>query len=364
MDSLSEVLERDYGISRNPGYDYSRCRWSGTGGTPCHECAAACPEGVFPDVKAKKPDYAKCSKCGLCAAVCPTRAIAPPELRVRSFLRALASDETLSVGCTCEEGRFSLHLDCLAALSWEEIACAALKNGLVLSLRPCGDCPEKERYARLLEALENARRFLGDKTFFERVQLLEAGDEYAPQSGRISRRELFSFYKKLDPERANRLLPEWDKKQNGPALIYRALLRDLVRDRRAAAEGEKPRYVVSLPSVNERCYDCGVCVRACPDRALSFRKSADGKSFRAVVEAWKCTACGRCAAACHEKAIPGIGDMQVTQLGPVSVGRCDVLLCSVCGKARRPSDEDGLCGFCRMRKKAAERAAEGSVSLT
>lgn len=363
MDSLSEVLERDYGVGRNPGYDYARCLWSGTDGKPCHDCAGICPEGVLPDVKAKKPDYVKCSKCGLCAAVCPARAIAPPEIRVRSFLRALASDEALSAACAQEEGRFSLRLDCLAALSWEEIACAALKSGLVLSLRRCADCPEKEAYARLMDSLEQARRFLGDDTFFARVQLLEAGDDYAPQSGRLSRRELFGFYKKLDPERANRLLPAFDRKKDSPALLYRALLRELVQEKRDAAEGGKPRYVLPLPSVNERCYDCGVCVRACPSRALSFRKSADGGSFLAVVEAWRCTACGRCVSACREQALNAPAPMQLTQLGPVSVGRCEALLCSVCGKPRKPSDEDGLCGFCRMRKKAAERAAEGSVSL-
>ena len=35
-----------------------------------HRFPVSCvfPEGVFPDVKAKKPDYDKCSKCGLCAA--------------------------------------------------------------------------------------------------------------------------------------------------------------------------------------------------------------------------------------------------------------------------------------------------------
>ena len=179
MDTLSDLLEQGYGLGRNPVYEYSRCRWSGTGGTECHACVQACPEGVFPDVKAKKPDYDKCSKCGLCAAACPTRAIAAPQIRVRQFLRALASDEAMSVGCLHDESHFTLRLDCLAALSWEEIACAALKNGVVLSLRACPTCPKRDHYARLMDSLEQVRRFLGDDFFFDRVQLLEEGDEAA-----------------------------------------------------------------------------------------------------------------------------------------------------------------------------------------
>ncbi len=363
MDSLSELLERDYGITKNPGYQYSRCLWSGTDGKPCHECAAACPNGVYPDVKQKKPDFSKCARCGACAAACPARAIAPPEVRVRSFLRALATDEIMHIACSREEGKASLRLERLSALSWEEIACAALKNGAVLSIRPCGTCPDKACFTRLMQTLDRVKRFLGDEVFFDRVQLLEEGDPAASTGNQISRRELFSLYKRLDPERANRLLPKWTPKKDSPALIWRALLRDLVQERRSAAAADRlPVYVLPLPAVSDACYDCGVCVRRCEDRALSFRTGADGESFQAVVEAWKCTGCGRCAAACRENAISGMRGMQLTKLGQVSVRRCRKYYCSECGKARKPGDSDGLCGFCRLRKKSAEKAlaSEGS----
>ena len=362
MDTLSDLLEQGYGLGRNPAYEYSRCRWSGTGGTECHACVQACPEGVFPDVKAKKPDYDKCSKCGLCAAACPTRAIAAPQIRVRQFLRALASDEAMSVGCLHDESHFTLRLDCLAALSWEEIACAALKNGVVLSLRACPTCPKRDHYARLMDSLEQVRRFLGDDFFFDRVQLLEEGDEYTGSEAQVSRREFFSLYKKLDPERINRLLPPWEQREKIPALFYRALLKQLVQARRDAADGEKPCYTVTLPQVNANCYNCGVCVRACASRALSFRQSEDGGGFLAVVESWKCIACGRCEQSCREKAIAGERTVRVTQLGKAVVGRCSVVLCSVCGKPRKPSDEDGLCSSCRMKKKVADRALAAKKS--
>ena len=360
MDNLSELLEKGYGLSHNPTYHYNRCMWSGTDGTECNDCAAACPEGVFPLGKLKKSDYAKCSKCGLCAAICPTKAIAPPAIRVRSFLKALSSDEAVSIACPRDEGRFSLRIDCLAALSWEEIACAALKNGVILSLRRCQNCPEKALFGRLMDTLNCVRRFLGDDVFFDRVQLLEENDDYVIPSGHMSRRELFSIYKKLDLDRTNRLLPSFDPKKDHPALFYRALLREIVQEKRNTAGNDKPTYVMALPSVNDRCYNCGVCTRACADRALSFRPAADGKSFIAVVDVWKCTGCGCCVKACREKALNAPAEMRLSQLGPVSVGRCTVHLCSVCGKTRKPSDTDGLCGFCRIRKQAAEnRIADG-----
>lgn len=353
-DSLTELLEQEYGLTPNPGYNYMRCLWNGADGRECHDCVRFCPEGVFRDVKGKKPNYAKCSRCGLCAAVCPTLAISPPEIRAREYLRALGSDEVLSAACTRDAGRFSLRVECLLALSWEQIAVAAIRNAVLLSLRPCADCPHPERVGKLMETLERVRRFLGEDVFFERVRILEAGEEYRSHDDTVSRRELFSYYKKLDPLRPIGLLPEWDKKENAPPLFYRALLRDQIAEKRAAARGEKPRYVMPLPAFSDACYSCGVCVRRCPDRALSFRRTPDGESFQCVVDAWKCTACSRCGVGCHEKAISGMAEMSLTRLGPASVKRGRAYLCVVCGKPRKPGDADGLCGLCRVRKRTAE----------
>ncbi len=350
MDEISELLGRDYGLAGRPAYAGSGCLNSGTLGIKCSECVRACKNGVYPNATAKNPDYRKCESCGMCAAACPGKAIAPPVGMVRDFLKSLAADGPMYIACEKEQAGGTLQVQCLAALSPEQVACAVLRCGAVISVRPCHDCPRQDDYRKALDMLDRVRRFVGEDLFLEKIQLAAEGDAYAPPGVRMSRRELFTLPRRLNPTPVLSLMPE-PRAGALPGLFYAALLRDLIKKRKQES-AQVPAYVVPLPAVNDRCYACGVCASACPTSALCFRTLPDGKHFAAVVEAWKCTACGRCADACREKAISGIREMRISHLGPVAVGRHEVLRCSACGKPRKRSDLDGLCGLCRILRKA------------
>ncbi len=350
MDEISELLERNYGLKDKPIFTQARCLNSGTMQRKCDACVRVCHAGVYPEAAAKNPDYRRCEKCGFCASVCPGKAISPPREQVRDFLKALASEEAVHIACGKETAGAALQVACLAALSWEQLACLALTSGAILSLRPCKSCAHQDWFREILKSLDYVRRFVGEDLFFEKIRLAEEGEPYAPPGSRMSRRDLFTLYRRMDPSRSLSFLPVW-RAENDAALFYAALLRDLVKKRRRAA-AQPPTYVLPLPAVNGSCHACGVCAKKCPTGALSFRPLPDEKQFAAVVEAWKCTACGRCAEACREKAISGLMPMRLTHLGPVAVRRNEILLCSACGKSRKPSDTDGLCGLCRILKKA------------
>jgi len=232
---------------------------------------------------------------------------------------ALAKNEEISAACLEDEAGWTLSCDCLAALSWEQIACAALKNGLVISLRACASCDKKACAAQIISALAAAKKFLGDDIFFDKVHILEQGDSYEPHGNAISRRELFTFFKRMPLDTAMQLLPERRAGERSE-LLYRAVLRDLVQERCQKTPKEaRTRYTVPLPSIMDNCNGCGTCARMCPEKALGLRETDDARLV--TVDVWKCVACGKCTKFCTRKAVAGLQDMGVTHLGTVLIKR-------------------------------------------
>lgn len=321
MESLIETLRKTYKLSGLPVYQNKYCVNASSFGYDCDACVRFCPENIFPEgKKTKKPDFTKCTKCGICAAVCPAKAISPLDTQVRSYLMALARNDEISAGCFEDEAGWSVSYDCLAALSWEQIACAALKNGIVVSLRACGDCNRKDCVAKIFETLTKAKKFLGDDIFFDKVRILEKNDTYEVRGNAISRRELFTFFKRMPLDVAANMLPEMSSRERSE-LFYRALLRDIVQERYdETPKAERTRYAVTLPRITDSCTGCGSCTRMCPEKALAVREGQDGSKF-VTVEAWKCVACGKCAKTCTKKAIDGMSEMAVSHLGEVLIKR-------------------------------------------
>lgn len=321
MESLMDTLRTTYKLTGLPVYQSKYCVNTSSLGYDCDACVRLCPEGIFAEgKKTKKTDFSKCTKCGICVAVCPAKAISPVDTEVRSFVRALAKDNEISAGCIREEAGWSVSYDCLAALSWEQIACAALKNGIVISMRTCADCEERACASQIIENLTKAKNFLGDDLFFDKVRILEKNDVYEASGNAISRRELFTFFKRIPLDSAGELLPEKNPTDR-TELFYRALLRDLVQQKYAETQKEeRTRYRITLPRIQDSCNGCGICARMCQEKALAIQIGADGTRL-VTIEPWKCTACRKCTKTCTRKAIDGMGQMQVTHLGAVLMKR-------------------------------------------
>jgi 2-oxoglutarate ferredoxin oxidoreductase subunit delta len=55
---------------------------------------------------------------------------------------------------------------------------------------------------------------------------------------------------------------------------------------------------------SERCKSCGICIDACPKRALAMSKEINGSGYRIVdLDAEKCIQCGICCYVCPDCAL-------------------------------------------------------------
>jgi len=357
MESLQQQLAANYSITELPSYIASRCLDRKTHGGDCSVCTEVCPVMAYPEGKRKRPDYKDCIKCGICSAHCPARCIAPPAVRADRFLMALGKAGELSISCDEDDATvLSLHVSCLAALSWEQLACAAISKGLVISLNACEKCPREGFKALIHETLEKLRFFLGEEMYAAKVKILENGAPYVPENTGMSRRDLLQFFRHMPLDEATQTLPDPLVKQES-GLLYRAMLRDAVRDAAAKVPEEtpKPRYHMALPVFTDACYGCNTCALTCPHKALKFITRGD--TLIPTVEPWRCIDCTVCVNGCPVHAITKVAPMKVSSLERVALKKIPLYYCESCGKPRPKDAERGLCKSCLKKALAAERAA-------
>lgn len=353
MYTIKERLEGEYGIGRVPQYLANRCSARKAKGADCTVCASICPQNIYPYGKRKRPVWDQCIKCGLCAASCPARCITPPADRMNAYLMAVVKRCVLTVGCAAEENAYHLSLHCAAAISWEQLACAALRGGVVLSLRLCGQCGRTYEFNQIQENLKRLAFFLGGEVYAQKVKVLtEERESFQEMEETVSRRELLHFVGNMPLDKAFAALPQMEDKRDS-GLFYRAMLRDAVDAVKKEAEGETRKFGMLLPKFNENCYNCGYCVKSCPNGALKILNSGD--SFTVAVDAWKCTGCGICQNICRSGGITGIVPAKVSQLRAVALGRFPHHLCAQCGNPIPRDSGSGLCGVCLSRKQREER---------
>ncbi len=348
MDTLKDFLERAYSIRQTPTYIANRCTDRKTIGPSCSVCVDICPQNIYPSGKRKRPIWDQCLKCGLCSASCPAKCITVPSRRAESFMIAAARKGRLTVACGREESGARLEVRCVASLSWEQLAFAALRDGVTVSLRKCPDCSNEFCKRTIENNLGKVRFFLGDETYGKTVKVLREGDPDDPDDNAeepVSRRDFFNIFNDLSVDRAFAMMPKIDDiRDNG--LIFRALLRDAVSEKaKDLPAADRPRYSVMMPRFTEKCYNCGYCATACPNGALKFVPGDE--SFTVTVDVWKCTSCGLCKNQCRADGISGIVAMRVSTLDTVAVARIKNHLCPVCGKPY-PYSEEQEYGRCRM----------------
>ncbi len=360
METLKDYLENSYRIKRIPTYIADRCTERKATGHMCQVCADVCPQNIYPTGKRKRPIWDHCLKCGLCAASCPARCITVPSRKMESFLMAAARKGALTIACENEGSSARINERCIADLSWEQLAYAALREGVVISLRACGGCDSEVCKGIIEQNLKELRFFLGEEIYQERVTVLREGEVYEASTTEeaISRRDLFGFLGNLSVDTAFTMMPKLGSpRDNG--LMFRGMLRDIVAQKAAECEPTaKPKYAVRLPRFTKNCYNCGYCVSACPNDALKILPGESG--FTVAVDVWKCTGCGLCKNRCRSEGISGIVPMHVSTLGKVAVAKLPNHLCSICGKPFPYDADKDYCKACatKMRNEEARRKRE------
>ena len=356
MESIAQLLDSQHHIKTIPTYLAMRCSDRKTYGNECSICSEVCPQGIYPEGKRKRPDYTQCIKCGICAANCPDSCITFPAQRVDNFLIAVSKSGEMGISCAEDDTVLTLNVSCLAAVSWEQMAYAAITKGLVISLNACESCKREGFKALIAENLEKLRFFLGDEVFEKKVKILRGGEEYPPTDTGMSRRELFNIFRNLPLDKAMRIMPEPMQSQDA-GLFYRAMLRDAVKAEAEKLEpDQRPKYRVKMPVFTDNCFNCATCVFSCPQKALKILR--EGDNLIPVVEPWRCTGCGICMNSCKEQGISSISPMRISTLNRVALRKIPVHACVQCGKPRRRDAEDGLCTTCFNRRKGEQMREE------
>ncbi len=354
METLKDYLENSYRIKRIPTYIADRCTERKGVGHTCQVCADICPQNIYPTGKRKRPIWDQCLKCGLCSASCPARCLTVPSRKMESFLMAVARKGRLTIACENEGSSARLNERCIADISWEQLAYAALREGVVISLRVCGECDNEYCKNIIEQNMKQLRFFLGEEVYQERVTVLREGEVYEASATEeaISRRDLFGFLGNLSVDTAFTMMPKLGSpRDNG--LMFRGMLRDIVAQKAAESESSaKPKYAVRLPRFTKNCYNCGFCVSACPNEALKIIKGENG--FTVAVDVWKCTGCGLCKGRCRVEGISGIVPMQVSTLGKVAVAKLPNHFCSMCGKPFSYETDLDHCKTCETKLRNAE----------
>lgn len=350
--AMREYLEKGYYIRTVPSYIAQRCLDRKSGSAECRVCVDICPQGIYPSGKRKRPIWDQCLKCGLCAAACPSRCITPVSGQVEKYLLGVTGKSDFSIGCDRKDGEYALTVSCIAEISWEQMAYAALKNGITISLRECQGCSEERNLELINENLNKLLTFLGEELFDERVKILAPGDKYEYQGEQVSRRELFSFFSNNPLDKAFNALPEITESADS-SLFYRFMLRDGVKEFKKTERGKDAKFTVRLPHITNKCYGCGTCVRMCPTKALSIINK-DGM-FTVAVEAFRCTECGICQDKCWAGGIDTLAAMKISQYGKVAIAKLKEHLCPQCGKIFSYNTGVELCPTCAAKKRVADR---------
>lgn len=324
-------------------------------GGRCTDCETICPEKLFSRAGHVK-DFTNCIDCGLCTSVCPARCFSPSQEQLDKDLRiADLEGERIWIGCEKSQRHSDVVRTCVGSLDWEYLAYLALVKKVVLDLTPCAGCDNPTCVEHVRRTARRLLEFLGPKLFVARITLAQKETD-APYEAKVyDRREMMQRVttgSRSTTKQLLRMIPGVREEEENKATVHRQLLHQRLRQIKEGSDVPVT-FGYWLPTVNENCYGCGKCVKACRAGALELVDSEDG-TCRVVVTPWKCSECGNCTTACLAKAMPdGMTLRQLTTLGPVSVRKFQKHVCPECGNAMQASClEEGLCKVCSGRKRA------------
>lgn len=344
--------------------------------TPCDECSAACPEGLF--LHGAAPDWRGCADCGLCVTSCPAQAIDMSS----ACCERIEGAASCARGCvvfSCErfDGPSDAAMTCLAALSWDELAAIALKVPVVLKTSPCKECPDGQNVARVKETVRRLKGFFGDEEFSRRFfpsipASLRIEREKGLTAGSERRRALASVAETVKNGVLHPVRP-------GDVVLLcrsRAMLIDALE---ALPEQERPTLRWRTLVEDGACKGCGICVNMCPHEALSLavdgpkgrtieggldgrqafdadisRENADAAGAACsqdiprylVHDASRCTQCGLCYMSCPQENLGGWDELATKKLPALRYNSIDVAMCEKCGRLFKAEPGKTRCPAC------------------
>ncbi len=257
-------------------------------GLGCSRCLEACPTNAL-GIKEGSVSLNEgvCTKCGMCAAVCPVGAVQMPELSDEALLGLLeeiddstAARKTLVFTCdrravAREPWMVVEQVSSVGMLGPRQVAATAASSlGGIAIVCPDGKCIGADSTRRTVEAMSGALAAGPGSPFIAFL----SGDK---AQGRLS-----ELHRSSKP-----------RERHGPRSGDRWI--DYVSDLTKALSEDSPTSDLGLSDLDvaDSCTLCGACAKHCPHQ--SIRLGEGDLLFRSST----CTGCGRCVAVCPEHSI-------------------------------------------------------------
>jgi ferredoxin len=300
-----------------PNYVGERCLLEKNVVGGCDKCAVACPHDAI-SLGVKAEILENCTGCGLCVQVCPSAALEYDLLKPLTQLKnqgttysSAAPSERISSSLKCSKVLGdTATIECLGRVTPAMLlAASAWGQDLTLLHNDCATC--KLGGATVPEALENViaiaqeykKNLSQPDLAVQVVQTTGSQTEQAPPPA-ISRRDaLRSFGRntrdstaKLIPEK---LIPGVDTKPEAVRIPEEWAWRK--KALRPRPEPDTMQYWV-VPTVDENCIFCPVCMNVCPTSAIAREREMDG-TWKISLEVQACTGCNACVVSCPPTAM-------------------------------------------------------------
>jgi len=325
-----------------PVIDTSRCR----GYEDCGLCLAGCPLDAV-EVGGDKVaiDSTRCSGCGACVEVCPSRAVVYPGFSSEEMDRKLSDlliTQDMFIQCriiaiTCQsclpdghyKGMLSLSVPCLAMVS----PCLMLRafdrgaSGLAV-ITGGADCHASYDVTHLQDKVHFVKELFSRWNIEpERISIFNVADEST--SGEFGRKVAG-----LGPTPLGALPPSAVPDED---LRLPALIKGINDKLGGASSGAVIATAVSFGRVtvdHSRCTGCSLCALECPTGALDMSPTGESDTYQLLFKHEDCVACGRCVEVCPEKCLSLERVLELDKLGApaTAIFEDTVVRCAECGQ--------------------------------
>lgn len=303
----------------------------------CRKCLDICPVGCLSYQDGIILDEDRCIGCGLCAGICPTGVFGIREPSWEHLISQLKGRDAVEIRCeranSClasSQNSMTFESRCLGWLTFDHLADLAFGGSrkVVVATASCDECGRVtvgRLLGRIAEQTNEAIRNMGLSADIHLSVSQDPNEEREKVSAgpAITRRELFSFWKRKTVESAIEVASEYvrefpDDPKRLSYMVPRRRIRWVYAFRGLAAShrwtaSSRSEWVVpadlplSKKTIGPNCTGCGMCSNFCPAGALKKGESAfDGEHPQEQLithEPSRCLACGLCQELCPPGAI-------------------------------------------------------------
>ncbi len=328
----------------------------------CNQCQSSCPKGAIQLTSGKVNfNHDRCIRCGICKAVCPTKAIRMKGLVEENILYLVKNTDEVVCSCRKIEDKTGVKLSCLNAMEAELLAALFIlypDKCFYFNGAKCQGCQRNAKEYLFPSSLQQAVEFvetIGVRPHYKLLGHKEASPSPAVQA--ISRRELFSFIRNESTNMATKAAQTVLRDPN-ENVSSRSILLDAI----AEAQDLKDAIISKVSffgiwQVSHKCDGCGRCAGVCPAKAWRLEK--DKEVLTLSHHGLSCYHCGQCVLSCPKEAItPGTSTLK--ELRTLQAKRVIPLsLCPKCNHGFIPTDAgENQCPVCKKKEMLRRKIAE------